>query len=284
MRVFQVLSDCPCCRVESALLELVDPSKKLSVPVESRCRLCGFRTELGETVAPAIAFRAPHEVVLALARWSAEEGEPDLELFARANFNGRNPAQIAELVVRRERVDTGFEVIAYLFPGSSGGSSSEARRPENIAENLRRGPQPLARSPAPVAAPELSSADGTPAAAPDPRTVARALVAVMMADGEIRPKERAFIDQFLARSGQPPVAPDELRVWRPFELGPAADPEGLLRAMRACALVDREADGTELRVLREYARAWQLPLPDDALPRSGAMHTLGRILTSWFGG
>lgn len=283
LRAFQVLSDCPCCRVESALVELVDPSRRVGVAVESRCRLCGFRAELGETVAPAARFVRPDDVVAALARWSIEEGEPDLLLFAQANFNGRSPAQIAEAVLRRERVDTGFEVIAYLFPGAGGGGavSSEALRPDALGEGLRRGPVPPS---SPI--PSVERAVEPPPAPPpvDPRTVARALVSVMLADGEIRPKERSFIEQFLQKTGQSPLRDDELRVWRPFELGPPPDPAGLLTAMRACALIDNEADGTEVRVLKEYARAWRLPLADDDLPRSGAMHTLGRIFSSWFGG
>ncbi|MFN7147384.1 MAG: hypothetical protein ACK4YP_26690, partial [Myxococcota bacterium] len=117
-----------------------------------------------------------------------------------------------------------------------------------------------------------------PEDAPDPHDIARALASVMLADGRIRPAERRFLDQALARMGAPPLDDGDLRVWRPHELGPVPDPKGLLQAMRLLALCDHEADGSERRVLEEFARAWHVPLPADALPRPGAMAELGRAL------
>jgi hypothetical protein len=100
----------------------------------------------------------------------------------------------------------------------------------------------------------------------------------MMADGQVRPAERRFLDAALARMGAPPLDEADLRVWRPFELGPVPDPKGLLKTMRLLALVDNEADGSERRVLQEYARAWGVALPDEPLPPTGAMAELGRSL------
>ena len=288
----QVLSDCPHCRVESALVELIDPSERIGVAIEARCRLCGYAAELGDVVQLGQPFLDHDDVVEALARWAAEDGEADVAVFAVANFNGRDPGAIARAVLAGERVDTGFDVIAWLFPALQGGGprgddddrprlprvgvgvgpSAEAGGPGGNPLAGRYGaaprPQRTAPEPPPVVAPP----------APDPRDLGRALASVMLADGQIRPAERRFLDQALARAGAAPLADEDLRVWRPTELGPVGDAKGVIAAMRALALCDHEADGSERRVLEEYARAWQVPLPADPLPRPGAMAELGRAL------
>ncbi len=291
----QVLSDCPHCRVESALAELLDPSERVGVTLEGRCRLCGYATELGEVVRFGQPFVDADEVVEALARWAAEDGEADVRVFAVANFNGRDASAVARAVLAGERVDTGFDVIAWLFPGLQGG-----RRPDDDE-------RPKARlGPVLAAVPEITPVPGGPGgagpllagrygAAPrpsnvatpatrgptsptDPRDIGRALASVMMADGRIRPAEQRFLDAALARLGLPPLDPADLRVWRPTELGPVPDPAGLLETMRLLSLCDHEVDGSEQRVLQEFARAWRVPLRAAPLPRSGAMYELGRAL------
>src|SRR3990172_3252053 len=71
---FEVLTDCPRCRVESALLEAYDEAFaacRLGVPAEASCRLCGARYE-GDTAAddspfepagcPACGARLPEDL------------------------------------------------------------------------------------------------------------------------------------------------------------------------------------------------------------------------------
>lgn len=262
--VTQVLADCPRCKVESALVELIDPSERLGVAIEGNCRLCGYATELGEVTAFGLPFVDEEEVVDALRRWAREEHEPDVQVFTLANFNGRDPHTVARMILAGQRVDTGFDVIAWLFPGMQGGGHDA----------------PEARTPvmAPRAAPPPSVPEPEPAPTLDPHDVGRALASVMLADGKIRDGERRFLDDALRRLGAPPLAESDLRVWRPNELGPVAEPEKLLRAMRALALCDHEADGSERRLLEEYARAWRVTLPGELLPRTGAMAELGRAL------
>src|SRR4051812_4277096 len=89
MRTYQVLSDCPRCRVEAALVELMEA--RVSVPITGRCRLCGYATDLGDVVAIGQSFGDPDEVIDALERWAVEDGEPDVAVFALANFNGATP-------------------------------------------------------------------------------------------------------------------------------------------------------------------------------------------------
>jgi tellurite resistance protein len=105
----------------------------------------------------------------------------------------------------------------------------------------------------------------------------------MLADGRIRKVERKFLDQALKRLGAAPLEEGDLRVWRPTELGAPKDPAAVIAAMRALALCDNEADGSERRVLEEFARAWGVALPADPLPRPGAMAELGRALRRLLG-
>lgn len=253
----ELLTDCPHCHVESALVELMDGRAS----IESRCHLCGYATALDEQTAFGQPFLAEDDVVEALERWAAEDGEKDVAVFTRVNFNSRTPSQVAALVLAGERVDTGFDVIAYLFPGMAGGSTGRAVERQTIA---------LVVHPA-VAAP-----------APDPRDIARALVSMMLADGHVVPAEEAFLAATLERMGAPPLDPRDRRVWRPNELGPVADPAAVIEAMRVLALVDDDADGTERRVLREYARAWHVPLPANPFPSKGALAGVGRAVAGLF--
>lgn len=266
--VTQVLTDCPRCKVESALVELIDPSERIGVAIVGNCRLCGYATELGEVTALGQPFVDEEEVVDALRRWAAEEHEPDVEVFALANFNGRDARAVARLVLSGQRVDTGFDVIAWLFPGMHGGGHSDGGAPD-------RAPPPELRARSKVPPPPEEPTPETPL---DPRDVGRALASVMLADGRIRDGERRFLDETLRRLGAPPLDDRDLRVWRPNELGPVPEPDKLLRAMRMLALCDHEADGSERRLLEEYARAWRVTLPGELLPRTGAMAELGRAL------
>lgn len=274
MRPCQVLSDCPNCKVESALLELVDPHGRVGVALSARCRLCAYATELGDVVRLGDPFVLPEDVIEALGRWAAEEGEPDVGVFVAANFSGGGPAHVAARVLAGERVETSFDVIAHLFPGTMGGRGAAAAQDE--------GP----RLPKVGAAQRTASTSTQPKIAapadpaPDPRDIGRALASVMLADGRIRKAERAFLDRTLAELGAPPLPDADLRVWRPTELGPVANPARVLEAMRLLALVDHEADGSEARVLREFARAWGLRLPKEPLPRPTAMAALGRALAA----
>jgi hypothetical protein len=98
---------------------------------------------------------------------------------------------------------------------------------------------------------------------PDPaRTPARALAAIMLADGVMKEKEHRFLEAWLARNGHPPLIQEDLRAWRPGDLAPPAQVEPLVHAMIELAHVDRERDGTEWRVVREFARRWGYPMAE----------------------
>jgi hypothetical protein len=286
---WQVLSDCRFCLVEAAVVEMMDPHHPachLGVPSEARCRLCGWSVEAAvEPFAPRLAIGSgrcpncnktlstdarsgkapcehceylPHvierqppasidDIDEALARlrvWAEEEGEPDLELFCGSNM-GMSVDDVVRHLTTGEPVGTTFDVIAYLFPGAGGGAGhAPETRPKLTVGTAESAPEPQ------PAAPTMH-----------PHTPARVLVSVMVADGELRDGEMVFITSYLEHNGLEPLRQSELRVWRPAELGYIAPElkEPLIEAAVHLMHLDREQDGTELKVIRAFARAWALP-------------------------
>ena len=261
MPAFQLLTDCPTCLIEGGMLEMVDPSGKLAVTVEGRCRLCLRRTEFGELKVEGARFRSVDEVVVALDVWAVTDGEPDVMTFTQVNMGGLTPAEVARRVLRGERVETSFDVIAFLFPQAASGSafSPDDRKPEvRVANEVTSLP--------PAVPEQVWTAPPF-----DPADVARALVSVMVADGVVRASEKKFLARMCAEWKAPALPESEFRVWRPQEMGLPPDPQRLLDVMRLMCIVDREADGTEVRILQEYARAWGLTLDLRQLDRPTAI-------------
>lgn len=272
MPVFQLVSDCPTCLIEGGVLEMVDPSGKLAVTLEGRCRLCLRQTELGEVTAEGAQFESVEHVVLALEGWAAIDGEPDVLMFTQVNMGGLTPAEVAHRVLRGERVETTFDVMAFLFPQAGSGSSfsPDDRKPEvRVANEV---------TPLPAAVPEpLWTAPSF-----GPTDVARALVSVMVADGVVRASEKQFLVRLCAEWKAPALPEAEYRVWRPQEMGLPLEPQRLLDVMRLMCVVDREADGTEVRILQEYARAWGLQLDLRQLDRPTAIRGFVNALVRLF--
>jgi tellurite resistance protein len=265
------------CGVTSAVVQVVDADGALVHPLHSRCRLCGEQSENGARTAEGIDLRDPTAVHAAFARWAAEDGEPDIDAFARANFGGRTVAEVVEAVLAGEPVDTGFDVVAWLFGGIGSGVVSASHT--------------LGAQAARVAA-VTRSADGLGDRLPstgaadvagrfDPRDVTRALVSAMLADGAATEAERGAIEAEALRLGGAAVTSDDLHVWRPQELGPVRDPGAVLASMIRVATSDGTIDASGRRVLREYARTWGVPLDESALPAAdvveGAMRIVARL-------
>jgi hypothetical protein len=245
-RALEVLVDCPTCGVEGARVELIAGE----AAEETRCRLCGERTRDGVCVEPA----APRDTLPAararLLRWAAEEDEPDVEAFVRANFGGSTLESVCARLVAGERVETSLEVVAWLFGGKGafagvGAIGARLRREDETTDTVDLG------------APEVAAPRG-----PDPRDATRALCAVAMADGRVHPAEEPLLTEALAALGCPAPLPEDRRVWRPNEVGTVPDPAATLAWMRRIALADGEADPSEVRLLRAYARAWRTDLEE----------------------
>jgi hypothetical protein len=270
---FQVLENCPNCRVEGAVVALLDPAVVEGVSVEATCRLCGWHAKLGDPLDLGVRFGTPEEVLAALTDWATFEGEPDLVEFCTINLCESNPRVIADKILRREVVPSSFDVVAFLFPGMAAGLSTEQRpRPKGTGRAVVGDEIPFGW---PTVTRHDDLPSGWPEAPPvaDPievgrlRLPARVLAAVMLADGVIRPGERRFLDSFLGRNGLSAATDEDLRPWRPGELPFPDDPDPLLDAMIELAHVDGERDGTEWRVVRAFARHWGQPL--DEIERRG---------------
>jgi uncharacterized tellurite resistance protein B-like protein len=247
--MFQALADCPCCRVDGAVVEVIDSTSGQARVVESTCRLCGRREEEGKVIRSGKEFASPPEVVEALQRWAEREGEQDITVFAHANFGELSPEALGEAVVGGREVATSFQAVAWLFPGSVGGVKSadglegEDQAPDRERREAEGGGRRLSRA-------EIDSG----------RIAARALIAVMVGDGQIRVEERQFIDRCLEEHGYPPLDEADLKPWRPGDLARPDDPEALIESMAHLVYVDEERDGSEWRIVREFARAWGYPL------------------------
>jgi hypothetical protein len=257
--------------VASAVVQLVDASGSLPHAIEGRCRLCGEAHEHGARVVEGLDPRDAAAVRAGLARWAAAEGEPDADAFTRANFGGRSADDVVAAVVAGDPVDTGFDVVAWLFGGAAGAGTGTAvaahsagMRAARTAAASRSADALAERGALPVAA----AGEASPF---DPTDVTRALVSALIADGRDTPERRAALERHAARLGAGPVGADALHVWRPHELGPVADPAAVLDAMRRIATAHGHLDVSALRVLREYARHWGLTLDETALPASDAV-------------
>ncbi len=289
---WQVLADCPHCRIEAAVVELMDPAHAPcahGIPQWRRCRACGFeeRSEpdgVVVVVRTAADLRPIEAARAALSRWAADEGEVDLEQFCTANLGGTF-GDVSASLARGEGVSSTFDVIAFLFPQAGAMSSvAEVGRPVFGA--------PVGSAPAPSGrVVDIPATALDPARDMDERTPGRFLVSVMLADGALRAGERRFVDTFLARNGLPPVTPADLRVWRPLELGPPPPPELrdlLLEAAVHLMHLDRTRDGSEWRVVQVFASAWGLSTAtlrawDEQYGRrySTVMFRLGSLLSRW---
>lgn len=280
---FEALADCDACLVESSVVELLAPR---GVVLERRCRLCLREQRAGALVHPGEPLRGdPEAGRRALARWARSEGDEEVERFVLAHFGGLALDAVAERLARGERVETCFDAIAWLFPGvgAVGGGSTPAPDPH---DTLETGPPSFAttepkversgarwpevrRAPAsvpPIAIPVTH--ESIPRHLQPLRVSARALASVMLADGEASPTDRAFLDRTLAGWGHPPLAPEDLAIWRPHDLGWPHDPGAVVEAMCRLAYADGQRDATEWRVVREFARAWGVSL--DAVEALGA--------------
>ncbi|MFT7519073.1 MAG: putative tellurite resistance protein B-like protein [Kiritimatiellia bacterium] len=286
---WQVLAECPHCQVAAALVQLMDPThpaSHLGRPVHERCRLCGWQTRAADEpfapqqphssgrcpacqkvlsdaarsgrgtcghctygprlreTHPPMALNTEDLARRALQRWSIEEGEPDVSQFCEAHM-GMQVNQVVRALNDRVPVDTSFDVIAFLFPGAGGGGAGGG-----------------ARGHADVSTPSSMSKeqlDPTVETTMDPRTPARVLISVMVADGELRPGEQRFIQEFLAAEGLQPLQDSDLRIWRPHELVPPPPYELRHRLVEATVHLmhlDHERDGSEYKVVRAFAGAW----------------------------
>lgn len=252
----------------------------------ARCCHCGVSARSVERRGGA-RFSSVSQLEEALARWAQAEGQSDTREFVESSFLDGSLDAVFRRIQAGERVETNFDVLAFLFPEVA----LAAAVPLDLDD---LGPAPDSAAPAPlpdpvsvpVSAAEILEPDalpdpgdepapaGDPDAAPpeagerrpstlEERTEAWApmlpLVSVMVADGRVHPAEEAFLNRVLARHKVPPIPAAHVRVHRPETVPVSSSPrarERMVEAMVHLVHVDRLRDGTEFRVVEEYARAW----------------------------
>lgn len=238
---------CPECKV--ALDDAIRSSR--------RCHQCGFSAWDEETAAPvALVERAV--VVEALARWAEEDGVGSWEELLASSFCAPTVEELMASLARGEAVETTFDVLGFLFSHmeGSGGGGGAALEAEGVVQGVNaaaalgdgpRGAPPTLRIKLPTARPASR------------RNRALALASVIAADGHARPAEVAFVNAVLAQEQQEALRPEEIQLLRPHEVGPVGslkEREELCHLMVQLAYIDGERDETEMRVVRDFARAW----------------------------
>ncbi len=266
-RAWELTLDCPACRTEGTWAEIyVEGMRGAS---EGHCEVCGHRREQGRVVHPGLQMADPDVARRALDAWAKRQGLSTEEL--AHHIFGLDLDEVIARYHRSEPVSTVLDAIAFLFPAM--GCTVSAAPRANVP------PPPRTSSQEPASPPD------------DPHTPGKVLATVMVADGTLLPRERAYIDRFLERHQLPPLAKDAIRPWRPHELGPVRDPE-LARATLEAAVELMHLDGirdlAELRVVRTFARVWgiadeQIDVWDRHYARRHAppLRALWRALTHW---
>ena len=286
----ELFADCAFCQLENGALERYDraePACRLGVPAETRCRLCGAAgkgrldrplppnrnlTAVPANECPVCAARLDPKALDAhrcracnteafveqtapprplglrgaleaqLEQWAREDGFSSVEELLKAFFVTPSVLEILRRLHAGEKLETVVDPFAMAYGGggsvSTGGTTQIARRKSE---------------------PFLPRISQIALAAIPPRAFVWPLVSICAADGEIDPRERAFVNQLLASEGQPPLEDHEFKVHAPGEVSPfipRARRAELVERMVETSLIDGIPDGSELRVCHAYASAW----------------------------
>lgn len=289
---FEIRVDCPACRVEGARVETWDAGSsfaRLGLPERASCTLCGHAVEarlalasepfpgdgcprcgavldeesreahrcpscglgaeLGET-APGVRFATAPELEAALEAWARLEGLGTARDLLEAYFVLPTLDEVHAALARGDVVETTFDVADYLFSSGGGGGGGETTSGAPVARRASIAPPPVTvRMSQPIS---LRPTGG-------PREELLALASVAAADGEASFDDQQVLLRAAERRGMIPLPPEDMRVWRPNEIpAPATlvDRERVLEEMLQLAWADGQLDASELRVIKDFARAW----------------------------
>lgn len=311
---FEVRVDCPSCSVEGTRIETWDnagASCRLGVPETVRCRLCGHSAEgrligIESSIAPgegcpgcgttlddamrdakrcpfcgthaslvdtqvARRFASAAELEAALDLWAREEGFGRARDLLETYFSYTTAAEVFAALGRGERIETTFDVADYLFSGSGaagGGEPAIMREEEEAPPSTQRVPHPTS----------LRKVGG-------PREELLALASVAAADGEASADDQMILSRAAAKRNMPLLPVEDVRVWRPNEIDPPptlVDRERVLEEMFQMACSDGQLDDSELRVIRDFARAWGID--PERLKEWTELYSLGDVnkFERWF--
>jgi len=185
-------------------------------------------------------FLSPSQTEKYLSDWVREKGGFDLDRFCELNFCGLSGAEVVQRLIKKEKIPATFDILEHIFPGFAGGGMSISL--ETGAEYWEED------------APTEEAYTYRPD--PDIPIEARALCAVMLADGKIHDVEQQLITQILKNTGKKAQTEADMQSWLPVDLPIPKDPDALVIHMLEVAFCDDELDETEWRVIREFARYW----------------------------
>ena len=80
-RSFQVLSQCPSCKIDAVLVEAYDDAIAQGIPVSKKCSFCGYEEELLNIVSHGESWATPEMARKSLIRWAQAEGSSNVDLF-----------------------------------------------------------------------------------------------------------------------------------------------------------------------------------------------------------
>lgn len=243
------------------------------------CHRCRAIAKL-QPVSSGTHFATEGALSIRLAAWAQEENFRSLDEFLSATFVTPTVSDLFGTLQRRARIETVVDPFGVRTsvgaPSPPQESAKEKELPAPITERLPRSPlsapppvaasnraaSPPAPAPAPIAfAPAKAPEEVPPPSAP-PRSIVYPLVSVISADGEVHPAERAIVDRFLHSEGLLPLSDDEFRVHSPADVAhliPKERREAVIQLMCETSMIDGMPDASEIRVIRAYAAAWNVP-------------------------
>lgn len=234
MADFHILHSCPNCLIEGVLIEAFEES--VEEPVSFVCSFCHYEPNKQG----GLVFVDAEQTRRHLQEWVHKEGGKDVEQFCDMNFYGLSQQEVVGRLLNKKPIESSFDVLEYLFPGFGGGGISiTTDEDEEYWE-------------------ESQMTEEAYSYVPDSSipVEARALAAVMLADGNWREDEELLINQFLHSRGLSPIQETDKHGWMPVDLPIPDDPEILVVQMMDVAFVDGELDESEWRVIKEFARYW----------------------------
>jgi len=258
---------CPFCRA------VLDPQ----AIDHHRCTACGAQAAL-EHVASPTRFQTVEELGARIDAWAREERFPSRDKFLEATFVTPSVAEIFDSLLRRARIETVVDPFGSRTSTQRSGEQTPAEArprptPKETAPITERIPSAPPYPPLSTFAPLTIPPDrpsvtanrpqdeAAPPSAP-PRSIVYPLVSVIAADGEVHPGERAIVDKFLASEGLAPLSDEECKVHAPADVAhliPREKREAVIQLMCETAMIDGLPDASELRVIRAYAAAWNVP-------------------------
>ena len=233
MADFHILHSCPNCLIEGVFIEYYEEGTE--EPISVSCTFCQFEPSKNE----GFQFLDEKQTRAHLHSWVQKEGCKSAQQFCEMNFYGLSEEEVVQRLLKKEKIESTFDVMEYLFPGFGGGGISITMEENEEWE------EPLFTEEAYSYVPDASIP-----------VEARALAAVLLADGMWKEEEEVLANQLLHEQGLAQIQEADKYGWMPIDLPIPKNPEVLILQMMEVAFADEELDESEWRVIKEFARYW----------------------------